>query len=158
MPATWAGIDDVEERLANTVSGKGYESDDIENRLWRADKEIRAKLQSYIDSSVLESWSEGVVPEIVKSWVADLAAAFILSDYYGEGLLDKQSHAGSLYGKVQSDLDSVRKGTLEVVTEAGETVSPAVDMIKSDKEGKTPFFSNNNPVDSTFGNNALDEW
>jgi len=158
LDAIWAKTGDVEERLANTTSGKSYTSDDVESRLLRAEKEVRAKLQSYIASDTLGSWTDTTVPEIVRSWVADLAAAFILSDYYGEGILDKQTHAGSLYGKVQKDLEDVRKGTLEVVTKAGETVSPAADLIESDKASRTPTFTMTHPSDSDFGDGSLDEF
>lgn len=158
MAAKWAKIDDVEERLANTTSARGYTGDDIESRLLRAEKEVRAKLQSYIAPATLEIWTDTTVPEIVRSWVADLAAAFVLSDYYGEGLLDKTTHAGSLYGKVQKDLEDVRKGMLEVVTKAGETVSPATDVIKSDKASRTPTFTMTHPSDSDFGDGSLDEF
>ena len=158
MSVLWAKTDDVEERLPTTTSARSFTADDIQTRLQRAHDEIRTKLQATISASILNSWTQETVPKMVKDWVADLAGAFVLSDYYSEGLLDKTTHAGSLYGKVQQDLKDVQNGILQIVDPAGDSVSPAADLIKSDKEGKTPFYTMNNPADSTFGEGSLDEW
>ena len=158
MSAIWAKTDDVEERLPTTTSARSFTADDIQTRLQRAQDEVRVKLQAAISASILNSWTVDTVPKMVKNWVSDLAGAFIFSDYYGESLLDKTSHAGALYGKVQNDLTDVQNGILQVVDPSGDSVSPAADLIKSDKEGKTPFYTMNNPADSTFGDGSLDEW
>lgn len=153
----WAKTDDVKERLKNVETASGHEDPDVENCLTRAEKEIRAKLQSHIASSELNGWTDQTVPAIVRSWVADVAAAFLLSDFYGESFLDKATKAGGLYGKVQTDLKDVRLGTLSVVDISGDTVQPAEDTIQSDKTSRTATHTMTHADDSDAGDGSLDE-
>jgi hypothetical protein len=155
--ADWIKISDVKQRLGVAETAKGYEDIDIQDRISRAQKRIKAKLQATISIDTTEGWDADTVPPIVAEWTADLAASYILSDYAGQALLDKMTLAGSLFSKVEIDLEAVRLGKLQIVDTTNASVEPAVDVISSTTQDKTPHYSMNNPGDSTYGDGTLDE-
>lgn len=155
----WAIVADVEERLGVAETAKGYDSNDIQKRLNRAQEDLRGKLQAVISSSILDAWTtEDNTPKVVRNLTADLAAAYCFADFFGDALLDKETKGGSLYGKVQSDLKKVRTGELNIVDVSASDVSPAEDPIWSTTQSFTPIFERTHPDDDSAETKRLDEF
>jgi len=155
--ADWISIGDVKQRLGVAETAKGYEDVDVQSRIARAQKRIKAKLQATISIDTIEGWDTDTVPPIVAEWTADLSAAYILSDYGGQALLDKTTLAGSLFNKVEIDLEALRLGKIQIVDTTNESVEATVDLISSNTQNKTSQHSMNHPSDSDFGDGTLDE-
>lgn len=155
--ADWISIDEVKQRLGVAETAKGYEDVDIQDRIDRAEKRIKAKLQTTIDLDIIDGWDEETIPPIVARWTADLAAAYVLSDYSGQELLDKLCKAGSLFRIVEDDLEAVRLGKMQIVDTTNASVEQAVDLISSTTQDRTPHYSMNHPSDSAYGEGSLDE-
>lgn len=156
--AIWASKNDVKERMGVAQTAKGYSDSDIGLRLIRAERRVRAHLQTYVASDVIGVWTTDTVPDIVKAWTADLAAAFMFADFFGQSLRNSDERAGALYLNVEADLKALKKGEINVVDTSGDDVSPAEDTIASNKTDRTAHISLTHADDGDAGDGSLDDF
>lgn len=158
--AKWADAQkDVQPRLGVAETAIGWTAADIEERLLRAENRIRDHLATYITNATMDAWTDKTVPDIVREWVANLAAAFILADFHGQVLGERRDgeKAGDLFLTVETDLKKLKRGELTIVDTAGDEVPAAEDRVESSTADRTPYHTLTHPKDGDWGEGSLDE-
>jgi len=156
--AVWAKIEDVQDRMGPDVP-KSYSNPEIQRRLERAQENLRTELQSVFGTSVIAAWKdEKTTPEAVQNMTADLAAAYMFAEIFGQSYEDRESQACSFKRNVEKEMAKLRSGEKQIVDQAGAEVAEAEDRLWSSTSSKNPRFSSNHPDDADFGDGTLDEW
>ena len=161
MPAAkWADVqEDVQPRLGIAKTAVGWTAADIEKRLLRAEKRVRSHLATYVSISTMDAWTDKTVPDVVRGWVANLAAAFILADFHGQVLGERRDgeNAGDLFLTVEADFKKLKRGELTIVDTGGDEVAAAEDRVESSSSSRTSWHTLIHPDDSDRGDGSLDE-
>lgn len=158
--AKWADVQkDVQPRLGVAATATGWTAADIEARLLRAEKRVRDHLVTYVSTDTVDAWTDKTVPDMVRNWVADLAAAFVLADFHGQALGERRDgeKAGDLFLGVELDFKKLKRGELTIVDTSGDEVAAAEDRVESSSSSRTPYHSLTHPDDGDWGDGSLDE-
>lgn len=144
----WCQDTDVDKRL-ESIAGKGWGTQDIPNRITRAENELKSKLSAAYGVSIVYGW-DTTTPDVVKDMCADLAAIFLKIDYIDDYKLSDREKQFFEWIK------DIVKGKAELVDNSGNIIARPTHRTKFNRGSKTPIFSMGNVGDDTWGDGTLD--
>ena len=144
----WTDSAEVQKRLGVAATAAGYDDSDIDDRIGRARTIMRAYLQATHSPDVIDAWTtKKNTPPMVQEMCADLTAAYVLQDFFGQSIADKDSLAYGLCAGVMQKLEHIRTGKIIIVEDDGDAVEQAEETMWSNTQDHTPHFSVTNPDD-----------
>lgn len=146
----WCAAADIRYRVQQASADK-WADNLVEIRIARAEGSLRPIFTPMYGSTEVISWAT-TAPELIKDICADVAAAFLLSDWYGEAQLKEDKPGGMLMARAKAEIEKLQKGDTYLIDAAGEMI----DMVDT---GKTRLESTTRETEPTFslGRRALDE-
>jgi len=146
----WCAAADVRYRVPQATAGK-WSDEKVEARIDRAEEHLRPIFTPMYGSTEVTSWAT-TAPDLVKNICADVAAAFLFTDWYGEAQMKDGKPGEVLMKRATDEIDRLRKRETYLIDASGE-------MIDQVDTGKTMLESTTRETEPTFtlGKRALDE-
>ena len=153
----WGTVAKVNERFAFLTTGRNFDDTDIDERLERAESVLWGYLATQFANDTIAGW-DASPPAEVRELTSDLAAAFVLADFYSDQKLkDEDTDAGGLYAGVMGICRQMVKGDYEIVL-AGEEVPLEEPRVETTIGSRTQKYKMGNVGDDTLGDETLDQW
>jgi len=154
----WTTAAKVNERFAFLTTGRNFVDADLVVRMARAEQTLWGYLATQFSNEVIAAW-DAAAPGEVQELTADLAAAYVLADFYSDQKLgDEDTDAGGLYKKVMGICKQMVKGEYEIVDSSGAEVPPEEPRVQTTIGSKTQIYTVGNEGDDTLGDGTLDQW
>jgi|GEM_PF-6698997 len=155
----WCTEDQVRQRVRQATDAADWGDTEIQARVDRAmELDLKPAFTPRYGSTQVALWDAiDTRPDLIDHLTADMAAAYVLADAYGQDPFSEGTMAANLYKRFKAKMDEVFSGKADLVLADGTTIKP-VDT------GRTQWGSNryDPSLDTqeplyTMGRKALDE-
>ena len=146
-------LEDVNQRLARIV-GKGFSSDDVEERITRAESTVKSRLMSAYGTGEIATWVDvDSTPDVIKNLTADFAALYVKQDFikdYKETPAERE--------QTYKLLDKLVEGFAEIFDSDGNVISRSGGGVQTNTGSKTNIFTMGNEGEGSLGSGTLDDY
>jgi hypothetical protein len=154
----FCSIDLAKQRLPVTDAGVNYENVDIQNRIERAEAKVKTYLATQFDNATITGWNivSDNVPDEVAELTADIAAAFMYQDFYGQSLTNGDTVGGGLFLNARKELERIANGEKEILVNTTEErispIKPEIAVSTSNQERQYTQRDSDGEVGGTLAN------
>lgn len=124
--AYWCTADHVRERVRQATEAAGWADPQIQTRITRAmEADLKPAFIPRYGSTEVALWdTEGTRPDIIDHLTADMAAAYVLADCYGQDPYLEGTMANNLYSRFKRKMDEIFSGAVDLVLADGTIIKP----------------------------------